>query len=215
MKMKKELYNYDVYPKVFLGDRETAVTVQPLGLHSSFVEGHSYRVTVRKVNQGNPTTYPERSGRTELHVTPDEAGKLVFPVYYEGEGEHFINIYSVEDETKLLVTLSVYSLAEDMAGRIPLRGDLHMHTCRSDGKEGPTTVAANYRGHGYDFFVISDHRRYYPSLEAVEFYGDLTDFTIVPGEEIHLPLNDVQHQRSGHAFLQRGKGRRGSQISQP
>ena len=200
MKMKKELYNYDVYPKVFLGDRETTVTVQPLGLHSSFVEGHSYRVTVRKVNQGNPATYPERSGRTELHVTPDEAGKLVFTVYYEGEGEHFINIYSVEDETKLLVTLSVYSLAEDMAGRIPLRGDLHMHTCRSDGKEGPTTVAANYRGHGYDFFVISDHRRYYPSLEAVEFYGDLTDFTIVPGEEIHLPLNDVHYVNFGGTY---------------
>lgn len=198
--MKRELYNYDVYPKVFLGDREQTVTVQPLGRHSQFLSDHSYRIAVRKVNEGNPATYPERSGRHELHVTPNADGCLVFSVYYEGEGEYFINIYQIEDEHKLLCSLSVYCLYEDMAGRIPYRGDLHIHTCCSDGKEGPETVAANYRGHGYDFFVISDHHRYFPSLEAIEFYKDLTDFTIVPGEEIHLPLNDVHYVNFGGTY---------------
>lgn len=75
-----------------------------------------------------------------------------------------------------------------------------MHTCRSDGAEGPTTVCANYRGHGYDFFTISDHRRYYPSIEAIEFYKDLTDFNIVVGEEIHLPLNDVHYVNFGGTY---------------
>ena len=75
-----------------------------------------------------------------------------------------------------------------------------MHTCRSDGGEAPATVAANYRGHGYDFTVISDHHRYYPSLEAIEYYGDLTDLTIVPGEEVHLPLNDVHYVNFGGSY---------------
>jgi len=94
----------------------------------------------------------------------------------------------------------VYTLAHDMKGRIPLRGDLHLHTRRSDGRESPAVVAANYRGHGYDFTVISDHRRYYPSLEAIKAFGDLTDLNIVPGEEVHLPLNDVHYVNFGGTY---------------
>jgi predicted metal-dependent phosphoesterase TrpH len=87
-----------------------------------------------------------------------------------------------------------------MAGRIPLRGDLHVHTCRSDGKESPEIVCANYRAHGYDFTVISDHHRYYPSLEAQAFYKNVTDMSIVQGEEVHLPLNDVHYVNFGGSY---------------
>lgn len=199
MKMKKELYNYDIYPKVFLGDREQTVTIQPLGRHTRF-QAQEYRVNVNKLNKSNVSVYPEREGRQELRVTPDADGAMRITAFFEGEGEFSINIYREDDETKLRCTLSVYSLAEDMAGRIPYRGDLHMHTCCSDGGEGPETVTANYRGHGYDFFVISDHHRYYPSLEAKEFYGDRTDFTIVPGEEIHLSYNNVHYVNFGGSY---------------
>ena len=197
--MKKELYNYDIYPKVFLADSTKKITVQPLGDHAAFEKGKEYTLNIYKVNQSNPNRYPERSGRSTLTAVPDEDGCLRFEAFFEGEGEHFINIHAAPEE-KPIVTLSVYSLSNDMAGRIPLRGDLHIHTRRSDGQEAPATVAANYRAHGYDFFTISDHRRFYPSLEAIEFYKDLTDFTIVPGEEIHLPLNDVHYVNFGGSY---------------
>ncbi len=197
--MKATLYNYDIFPKVFLGDREQAVTIMPLGHHAAFEAGRSYTLRIFKVNQSNPKFYPERSGRSQLEVTPEEDGALRFTAYFQGEGEHYINIYD-DPEAKPRLTLSVYSLASDMAGRYPLRGDLHMHTCRSDGKESPAIVSANYRGHGYDFFSITDHHRYYPSLEAIETFGDLTDFVIVPGEEVHLPLNNVHYVNFGGSF---------------
>ena len=197
--MKPVLYQYDVYPKVFLADTERAITVQPLGGHTAFAPNRAYTVKLFKVNQSNPRTYPERGGRTTLTATPEADGCLRFTAHFAGEGEHFINIYD-DPEAKPRCVLSVYTLAEDMAGRIPLRGDLHMHTCRSDGKEAPEIVAANYRGHGYDFFTISDHRRYYPSLEAIAAYQGLTDFTIVPGEEVHLPLNDVHYVNFGGSY---------------
>lgn len=197
--MKAILYNYDIFPKVFLGDREQSVTIKPLGLHASFEAQKQYTLRVYKVNQSNPKVYPERSGRSELVAIPDADGALRFTAYFEGEGEHFINIYD-DPQAKPRLTLSVYSLAEDMGGRYPLRGDLHMHTCRSDGKESPAVVSANYRGHGYDFFAITDHRRYYPSLEAIAAFGDLTDFVIVPGEEVHLPLNNVHYVNFGGSF---------------
>ena len=195
--MKDILYKFDVYPKVFLGDRTKKITVKPLG--GRVLEPIEYTVKILKVDQSRPSIYPERSGRTTLTATPDADGCLRFEAYFEGEGEHFINIYK-DPEAKYDYTLSVYSLSEDMGGRIPLRGDLHLHTSRSDGREAPATVAANYRGHGYDFCVISDHRRYYPSLEAIEAYHGVTDLTIVPGEEVHLPLNDVHYVNFGGSY---------------
>ena len=67
-----------------------------------------------------------------------------------------------------------------------------MHTCRSDGKQAPAIVAAEYRKNGYDFLAITDHCRYYPSLEAISAFKDIpTDYALIPGEEIHLEDNDV------------------------
>ena len=197
--MKAVLYNYDIFPMVFLGDREQEITIQPLGGHTAFEQGHVYTVKIDKHAESRPHIYPERGNVTSLEVTPSEDGCLRFTAFFAGEGEFRVNVYD-NPEDKSRCTLGVFSLHEDMAGRIPQRGDLHMHTCRSDGREAPTTVAANYRGHGYDFVVISDHRRYYPSLEAKEFFDEMTDLNIVPGEEVHLPLNDVHYVNFGSSY---------------
>ena len=86
--MKPIFYHYDIYPKVFLGDREQKITIQPLGLHAEFVQDHVYTLRIFKVNQSNPSVYPERSGRSELTVEPDVDGCLRFTAHFEGEGEH-------------------------------------------------------------------------------------------------------------------------------
>ena len=44
--MKQVYYDYDVYPKVFLGDREKTVTVQPLGIRTAFASDRTYTVEV-------------------------------------------------------------------------------------------------------------------------------------------------------------------------
>ena len=197
--MHNTLYNYDVYPKVFLGDRETTVTVQPLGQHVAFSQGHAYTVHIRKVDQAAIHLYPEYTGRSTHTVTPDADGNLRITAHFEGEGEHFIRICDAPD-ARPRVQLSVYSLAEDMAGKYPYRGDLHLHTNRSDGSQAPENVCANYRANGYDFTVISDHFRYYPSLEAKAYWSGLTDLNIVQGEEVHLPHNDVHYVNFGGKF---------------
>lgn len=195
--MKQEFYDYDIYPKVFLGDREATVTVQPLGVNSAFVAGKVYTVRVLKVDQSLTHIYTERKGRTILSCTPDEDGCIRVTAYFEGEGEYTVTIL---DGERFVVSMSVYCLHDDMAGRIPLRGDLHLHTCRSDGHDDPVNVVANYRGYGYDFAVISDHFRYYPSLEAIRRYGDISDIAIIPGEEVHMPFNDVHYVNFGGTY---------------
>lgn len=197
--MKAELYNYDIYPKVFLCGREQTVTVQPLGDHAAVPPGTVCQIEIQKMDRDNWKQYSEISGRKLLTVPVSEDGCLRFAAHYDGEGEYLIWIHPVcASEHK--VELAVYALEEDLIGRLPYRGDLHIHTYRSDAKEAPATVAANYRGHGYDFMAITDHHRYYPSLEAMAAWDGLTDLTLVPGEEVHLPLNDVHYVNFGGRF---------------
>ncbi len=185
--IKLELLNYDIYPKVFRCDTPVEVTIKPLGQHAEF-KG-DYKIQVRAFNEGNVTRYPERNNLKEYFVSPGDDGCIRFTNTYKDEQEHYIDI--VKDE-KRVVRLSVYSLNEDLVGRYPFRGDLHMHTTRSDGNQAPAIVAANYRKNGYDFLAMTDHDSYYPSLEAINAYKDVPiEYNLVTGEEVHLEGNDI------------------------
>ena len=185
--VKLELMNYDIFPKVFACDTPVEVTIKPLGLHAAF-EG-DYTIQVRAFNEGNIVRYPERNNLKEFKVTPCEDGCLRFTHTYKDEQEHYVDIVKNE---KRVVRLSVYSLYEDLVGRYPFRGDLHIHTTRSDGNQAPAIVAANYRKNGYDFIAMTDHDSYYPSLEAINAYKDVPiEYNLVTGEEIHLEGNDI------------------------
>lgn len=184
--MKTELYDYDVYPKVFLAGKPVTITIKPLGAHVAFEQ--KQKIQIVSAVHGSINTYPERNNAKEMEIEVSVDGCLRLNYIFPEECEYFLRMKRGEKR----VNLSVYALAEDMEGRYPYRGDLHMHTCRSDGKQAPAIVAADYRRHGYDFTVISDHERYYPSLEALEAYKDVPiEMNIVVGEEVHLPYNDV------------------------
>ena len=49
-----------------------------------------------------------------------------------------------------------------------LKGNIHMHTTRSDGKLPPAEIAGLYYDAGYDFLMISDHEIYWNSTAAEE-----------------------------------------------
>ena len=59
-----------------------------------------------------------------------------------------------------------------------LKGALHCHTTRSDGKGDPADVMRLHAENGYDFMAITDHRRYNRETFAPE-----TGITIIPGME--------------------------------
>lgn len=203
--MKPELYDYDIFPMVFLTDVEKTITVKPLGAHAAFTPDTNYTVYVKESRVAEEKRYAGSGGCQTYPVTPDADGCLRFRTTCAHEGQYQVQVCNSEDQR--VVEMRVYALAHDMAGRYPFRGDLHMHTNRSDGRECPTAVVSNYRGYGYDFTVISDHHRYYPSLEAREALridgndeSDLTDFLVVRGEEVHLPLNPVHFVNFGGKF---------------
>ena len=59
-----------------------------------------------------------------------------------------------------------------------LKGGLHCHTTRSDGKVDPADVIRLHARNGYDFLAITDHRRY-----NFENFAPEAGVTIVPGME--------------------------------
>ena len=194
-KKDAQLHNYDVWPKVFVAGKETEIHVRPLGGRRAFESGKTYTLVFCSLDGGNPHDFPATGDFRYEKVTADADGGFCFTHTFDSEQEYFLRF--LDENDKRIVQFPVYCVAEDLAGRYPFMGDLHMHTNLSDGSETPEVVAANYRKYGYDFTVISDHRRYYPSLRAIAAYKDAPiEMLIVPGEEVHMPLvygkrNDV------------------------
>ncbi|MBQ7868236.1 MAG: hypothetical protein IJ354_08825 [Clostridia bacterium] len=99
--------------------------------------------------------------------------------------ELFVNEQSAEK-------FEIYALEDDLFALQPFKGDNHMHTWMSDGKDSPMYMAAAACRLGYDYCVITDHKRYEPSLIAKDFFEQTgVDFLVVPGEEVHSPDNPV------------------------
>jgi len=64
-----------------------------------------------------------------------------------------------------------------------LKGGLHCHTTRSDGRGTPAEVMQLHKENGYDFLAITDHRIY-----NYENFAPETGITIIPGMEMDRNL---------------------------
>lgn len=62
------------------------------------------------------------------------------------------------------------------------KGNLHMHTTLSDGRLSPEEAKARYRGLGYDFIAVTDHRRL---GEGTHFFDGML---VLPGIELDYDL---------------------------
>ena len=69
-----------------------------------------------------------------------------------------------------------------------LKGGLHCHTTRSDGKGTPEEVMAYHKACGYDFLAITDHRNY----NYKNFVPEL-DLLIIPGMEFDNDRLPCEH----------------------
>jgi len=204
--MRTELHDFDIYPLVFLKGREEKITIcSREAFRRNINKGLEYILHIAEVEKADDSRYPGTNADYDIKVLSTEENKLSFTINCPNEGMYFITL---KDQNNITYgQFRLYALNEDMKGRYPYRGDLHMHTCRSDGHDSPEKVVSDYRFNGYDFTVISDHNRYYPSLEARRIFkfdnndeSPLTDLLIVLGEEVHLPKNPMHYVNFGGRF---------------
>ena len=180
---------YKVYPSVYPADKEVDVTIIPTGRVHLFREDVEYKLTVTTVDCD---FYGDNAGNQVEYTVKGEGGVLKFKHTVPGEGEHVIFLHF--DPEKPPFPLYTYSLFEDLYKLRPMKGDLHSHSFRSDGLHDPVAIAGHFREQGYDFAVLSDHNRYYPSEEMIEGYnGVKLGFTPIRGEEVHAPGGSVLH----------------------
>ena len=125
----------------------------------------------------------------DAHVLTAKDGALCLGIEFPQEDRWLCTILHRGEK---LEQFELYSLESDLFALYPFKGDNHMHTCFSDGRETPDYRAANCCRRGYDYAVITDHRCYSSSLIAKKTVDELhIPYMVIPGEEIHAPGNKV------------------------
>lgn len=180
--------------------------IEPAYEHAAFPPVERLKVGCRPVcgvnRMGEWPTYP-REEDCEVLEWKLEDGILKVRLFAVAEQEHIITVDELDAERKLKQhrEFRIYSAREDLMERRPFRGDFHVHTNRSDGKEAPAYVPARYREAGFDFLAITDHHRYEPSQEAIRTWGNASvDLKLFPGEEVHPTDNPVHIVNFGGSF---------------
>lgn len=180
---------FKICPKVIKADTRATITLEPRISNWYLPEGE-YKFTYY------PANYSSREEYRNLEVRRD-GNRFYIEGFFEGEQEHIIYL----EIGNRILSFSVYSVKEDLLHRIPYKGDMHIHTYYSDGIESPSYVASSCRKIGLDFLAITDHRRYFPSIEAIETFKKLDlGFKLFPGEEVHPPNNPIHIVNFGGNF---------------
>lgn len=187
--MKHELADYEIYPKIFEDGMISDITIKPLGGHAFFQSDSTYLLRFLPMDESVEPL--DENAYESIKIKPS-GNVLRFKHAFHGEQEHYIRVFKLPDTENRIGNFSIFSLMPDLYSRRPFRGDFHVHTCHSDGREAPAIVAANYRRSGYDFMAVTDHARWQPSLEAIKAYeGVPVDLKLFYGEEIHPPENHI------------------------
>ncbi len=116
-------------------------------------------------------------------MTFDESGGMeAFP----GPGGHPVSSMFSPRAWGMAASLVLWGLlataAEGQEGWY--RGNVHVHTNRSDGASAPEDVVAWYRDRGYAFVVLTDHNVQSVSPELVERFHAPGSFLLLPGVEV-------------------------------
>ncbi len=190
--MKLELSHFSLFPKFIPAGAEAAIRIRPLFDNVKFPDISKIKVQVFEADSG--PSAPDLCRAVEM-----TGGVLVIRAAFEREGQYNIRVSLAEvpgwSETLSWARtdgrefhFSVYALEADLFRLRPFKGELHCHSVFSDGTESPAYVAADYRRGGFDFMALTDHSKYRPSLEAMEYWKNLHNgFKLYPGEEVHLP----------------------------
>jgi hypothetical protein len=193
--LRKETRFYDVSPLIVPAGSEAEITIRPLFDHALF--GEDLHVLFSPLN-GLPGQTTRLQPQEPSFLLAD--GTLRVKVVFPSEQEYAVLVYQ-GDTPRPRAEFRLYALDADLFARRPYKGDTHMHTTYSDGKESPAFVAASCRQIGIDFAAITDHGQHAPSLEAMRIFAGLPlDMRLYPGEEVHPPDNPVHMVNFGGSF---------------
>ena len=211
--MNDSIRYYDVFPMVLRAGGESVVRIRPRFTHAKFpAEADKIKVTAIPLEgRGRDGSYRAEDNDVLLGWELEKDGTLAVRIFCSSEQEYNITLELTEPfcrescEWALVphakLRFNVYAVADDLYELRPFRGDIHLHTNLSDGREAPEYVAARYREIGMDFIAITDHYRHATSVETIEYWSKLPiDLRLFPGEEVHTPENPVHIVNFGGSY---------------
>jgi hypothetical protein len=184
-------------PKVIPAGREARVSVRGPA-EAPLAARRTYAVRFfSKVNRTEDVTF---------EATTDAGGTLRLPLRFASAGEYVLDVLAPGSaavqsgpgaappgDANILATERFFALPSDLVALRPYKGDVHVHTLGSDGKDTPAAMVLAARRAGLDFLAITDHDNYLPSREAADAAARMgLDLLVIPGEEVTLP------QSGGH-----------------
>ena len=200
----------DVFPKIVPADKTATIRIRPRHRRFAFpAEKSAIKISYFPFQSASAQDREKGFSWTRQNpVLPEsmwelENGSIVITMPFAGEQEHRFHIefefeemneaYPVYAKKIVKFSAGVYSLAEDLYKLRPFKGDLHIHSFKSDGQADPRYVAARYREEGFDFAAITDHKQFQPSLDTIAYWEGKKSpgFMLYPGEEVHTPDNNV------------------------
>ncbi len=198
--MKPAVEYFSASPAVVLANRSTKIKISCSEAHFGFEDGGLYSVkilpfTSPKTPFSKELLLPEIERSRDTLTVAAKGGVLELEYFFYGEQKWNIHVSAIDPKEENAchryaaiegMKLELYSVEEDLYGLHPYKGDLHLHTNRSDGIEAPATTAANYRKAGYDFIAMTDHHIAGSAKISNAVFGELkTNFKVFDGEEVH------------------------------
>lgn len=191
--MKYLTDRYSVFPSVVKANEKIRVFITAAENIFLPFEDREYTVKINAFDS-DMTDYHDTRHKNVIKASPS-SGALCFDFEFGTEGEYNLELFW---DDRLLQRFKMYALEKDLYDKRPLKGDFHAHSYRSDGSHDPGALAGFYREQGYDFMTLTDHNRYFPSLELQEAYRDVTlGLTVINGEEVHTPGSIVHIVHAG------------------
>ena len=182
--MLPNIKRYFIWPSVVKVDEQTELTVTASERAHMFHADREYKIVIIASNANFHGAVNPNEAIKEISAVAKD-GILKFNVDFDEEGEY--NIFLEYAEARV-AEFAIYALREDLYSLQPVKGDLHLHSYRSDGLHDPSSLMGYYREMGYDFFALTDHNRYFPGKEIEEVSSGLnTTFVRIDGEEVHAP----------------------------
>jgi len=169
-------FSYEINPKIVPQGREIEVSIRGVFRESRFDPEKTY--TIRLFSK------VDKSEEAEFQVKPNDEGILTFSPEFKTAGEYQFDLFS-PDSSRSILSEHIFALRKDLWGLKPFKGDMHIHTFYSDGRQSPIYMAVRGKRLGLDFIAITDHDKYEPSLEAIREAERIgLDRLLIPGEEV-------------------------------
>ncbi|OQA83159.1 MAG: DNA polymerase/3'-5' exonuclease PolX [Lentisphaerae bacterium ADurb.Bin242] len=193
--------DYLLSPAVIPADTRATVRICPRFSHAAFPPADRLTVELIPVDGLSKEGYLSSSAGALSSFSLLKDGTLEVTGFFAGEQEHTLLVKFPKNNAERVLSFSLYSLSRDLFSLFPYKGDLHLHSNRSDGTEAPEYLPARCREVGYDFMAVTDHRLYDPSREAIRFWKEYAPpVTILPGEEVQLADEYLHTLSLGAAF---------------